>query len=539
MRHKACDVRDIFLLLLVCCTLVYSQEYRIYSSDAFTLSTKNTTLLKITENGTMEACPADGSLTDICNTLNFLLADAFSCDVPCLLPPKDRNLVPTGAPSQNDVCKLSGVTTGCNQTERCTSVARCCDNGLADIGGSCSANIDCCSGYCGGSSLNLYGTCQEASCFSPTNNGTCSQDSDCCFTYDCNLSTKKCYYVGAGCFTGDTPVVLADGTVKQTQDLVVGDVIATPVGPAEVIFFTEEEYAGLQLFTWNSIHGGWATREQPFAKYGDYNSWYSPVVEADIAVWPWLDGVIHKLGDGSVLMYFDASTNTTSPVVVSNYTVSEEIFEGNVYYYIAWPLWNTTRVPQLYMIGHGYVGYSPFQSTVNIAATSVCQTLAITALIPALLNPPIPLSSLNLMCWAVKFADLVGRWLSDGVSDSYISITTLTPPTSPPSSYDGPAAEWFPIMEANYRKLGYKKRLSETIVIDHPDYDKRTLTPEELDAYTITAFRLGQSFVVNGIWLNWIPFSVANATITAVLDKFSNQLATYDFSSLALSCYAE
>jgi len=351
-----------------------------------------------------------------------------------------------------------------------------------------------------------------------------------------------------GCFLGNTPVTLEDGSVKQTQDLAPGDVLATPAGPSEVLLISQE-MVSTPLFTMNEVNTPWVTGEHPFPKYGitsyDYDNagWYSFINAQASVTWPWLVGRLDAIEVGSSMIKFDATTNTTSEVLITSVT-GPVAHSGAVYTYTAWPLNSPTRVPNSYMIGYGYVAYSFSQPFISAAGMANSMIRAAQIAYPVLANYAswlTPGQKIKLSCWLQGVAAVHGPYLTATITTAY---QTQNPghlvPTSPPAGYDGPASEFISWLHDFYAAQGRRKRMHQSTgrfwdIWEHEALEERTIPPSFITSI-LYQFAMAVVYEKNAVWLDWVPYSAANNTINAALDSFNTYINSYDYTSIAQSC---
>ena len=353
----------------------------------------------------------------------------------------------------------------------------------------------------------------------------------------------------SGCFLGSVPVTLQDGTVKQTEDVVVGDVVATPDGPSEV-FIVGVELVHTSINSINEVSEPWVTGEHPFPKYGTPSygvlaGWYSFLTGFTADTWPWLGDVVDPIAVGSTMMKYNATTNATTEVVVSE-VIGPYPFFGEVYTYVAWPLNSPTRVPNSYMIGpNGYVAYSPFQPFLAAAGMACSMIDATEVAWPIITNPSAwtsPGQFVDPVCWAAGLAAIHGPYLSAQMASAYNGLNLGSIPTSPPSNWDGPASEFIAQLREFVQAQGKRKPVHQTLhgrffefVFDSPtngSNQKRGFVE------TVIPYQDAMATDYEGDvrWLDWIPFASANATIEIALGQFTTFVYSYDYTSLAQSC---
>jgi len=336
--------------------------------------------------------------------------------------------------------------------------------------------------------------------------------------------------------------------VVQTKNLAVGDVIATPDGPADILLISIERVT-TQAFGINGSPA-FVTFEHPFPKYGTpsygVNSvWYSYVTAFDIAVWPWLTNSLESIDTGSSLITFNAATNTTSQTTVTSIS-SPQGFRGNVYTYVAWPRNSPTRVPNLYMIGYDYVAYGVAQADVVVAASEHTFRSAEELAYPILKNsaPWANNQSVSNFCWQARLALVHGPYLRDTLEATWTTQNPSTPhPTAEPANWEGPASEFIDYIHDYYATQGSRRGVRESqggLWASISEEDAKAAAEERggdgsyLGAL-IYSFAMGP-YRGQIVWLNWVSFEAANATISATLEQFDTYINSYDYTSIANAC---
>ena len=347
-------------------------------------------------------------------------------------------------------------------------------------------------------------------------------------------------------------MTLADGSVKLAQDVEVGDIVATPAGPSEVLFVSTETVNTL-IFSVNEITDPWVTPEHPFPKYGvpsyDPNQagWYSFITNQTGTSWPWLDAVQPIVG-GSSLLKYDVTTNTTSESNVTQ-VHGPKSFAGQVYTYQAWPLNSPTRVPNSYMVGHGYVAYSYLQPYIAAAGMIYSALLVIDLVTPLVTNPSAwapPGTNVSQNCWGAGLAEIHAPVLYAAIETAF---TTFAPPgtpipTSPPAGYDGPASEFIEFLREFVITLGRRRKRFDQIQpfyfegLPRPSVNTPKGVFSQLRFIDFVPYQNKLAVLYEGraAWLDWIPAPLANVTILAGLGAFAEFAYSYDYTTLASLC---
>jgi len=151
---------------------------------------------------------------------------------------------------------------------------------------------------------------------------------------DENLFTAFYYGEHYGtCFTKDTPITMADGTLQSIQNIKIGDLVITDKGrPQKVSYSFKKEYTG-DLYEFQIKYRGQtpitATKEHPFLLGELYRNGKGQNVEIRQLGWKTSEE-IHKLINGSTKEYFlYAPTFVSQPELVLD--LKEELKHLNLY----------------------------------------------------------------------------------------------------------------------------------------------------------------------------------------------------------------
>jgi len=323
---------------------------------------------------------------------------------------------------------------------------------------------------------------------------------------------------------------MADGiTIKNTEDLVVGDVIATPAGNAEILTITVEHVIDAPLYGWNG-DSPWVTSEHPFATYDDPSVYAAVDFTILIAFWPWLENDFKLIKTGTSLVKFDASTGQKSRSIVKNLnrTPAGSSFTGLVYSYVAWPLTVPAgQVPTIYMMGNGYAAFSYAQPLIPAAAGCVVLRSASTVSFAIVSNPPS--SPVDQRCWGKAVGDVHGELLTAELVQAYEDLYPNTAiPESPPAGYTSPPQEWLDQLKVDLSQGAFKRDNWGQVEV------RTSYFYAEIHDY----FDFQASFVGHTMWLNWIPYSEGSQIAAAALTSFTSAANSYDYTSLAAGCAA-
>ena len=335
----------------------------------------------------------------------------------------------------------------------------------------------------------------------------------------------------------------------MAQDVEVGDIVATPDGPSEVLFISTEMVV-TEIYSVNEIIEPWVTAEHPFPVYGvpsyEPSGWYSFVTNDTGNNWPWLGSAL-PITVGSSLMKYDVDTNTTSESNVTQ-VHGPELYIGEAYTYQAWPLNSPTRVPNSYMVGHGYVAYSYLQPFIAAAGMIISALGAYDIATPLIEDPSpwaAPGANVSGLCWAEGLAEIHAPVMLASIESvfAYFAPPGTPIPTSPPVGYDGPASVFIDIIRDYAVTLGRRRKRFDTIQPFYYESLPRVANKPKgiFSQLVFVDFVLYQQNFANlyeakATWLDWIPVPLANVTILAGLGAFAEFAYSYDYTTLASLC---